>query len=295
MKRFLRAFDREEKGYPPERVAAAGVQGVHSGENTSYSPANANAGYDDHVHRIRQLLQHNRESLVPADNKLLVFRALTGIDSVPALSHHGFFSRRTAPNIGIYTRVVQAEKTAALRYRAFSILINTCLSVQIVVAAALTAIGAAQGPHSVVTAFGAINTIMAGILTYLRGSGLPDREKNVEKAWGQVREYIEQREREFCLEGCELSVEEEILAVERMYEDVRQQMEASGLESHHLHGLRGIETRAGGRRSLLTGASTNRCLHETAVSSTQTQSKETTGEKHRQVASASDLTERDVD
>ncbi|OJJ63049.1 hypothetical protein ASPSYDRAFT_55738 [Aspergillus sydowii CBS 593.65] len=153
-------------------------------------------------------------------------RALTGIDSAPALSlsHH---SPRTAPNVGIYTRVVQAETKAAKHYRFHSALINTCLGIQIVVAATLTALGAARGPHNAITAFGAINTIVAGILTYLKGSGLPDRLKHYQNEWRNIREYIEQRERELCLQNCELDVEEEIQIIEQMYEGVKREIEAT--------------------------------------------------------------------
>ncbi|KAE8384237.1 hypothetical protein ETB97_008234 [Aspergillus alliaceus] len=165
-------------------------------------------------------------ALIPPNDKLLVFRALTGIDSIPTLNtlHH---YHRTAPNVGIYTRVIQAEQFTAQRYRFFSILINTCLGIQIVVAASLTALGAASGPHSAVTAFGAINTIMAGILTYLKGSGLPDRLKHYQNEWRNIREYIEQRERELCLDGCELDVQEEIQYIEYLYEGVKREIEAT--------------------------------------------------------------------
>ncbi|KAL4893257.1 hypothetical protein BDV59DRAFT_177885 [Aspergillus ambiguus] len=185
------------------------------------------AGGDPEVRAKRQTIVRTDEStLIPPTDKLLVFRALTGIDSVPALTtlHH---LRRTAPNVGIYTRVVRAEQSAAQRYRFFSILINTCLGIQIVVAAALTALGAASGPHSAVTAFGAINTIMAGVLTYLKGSGLPDRLKHYQNEWRNIREYVEQRERELCLNGCDLDVQEEIQIIERMYEGVKREIEAT--------------------------------------------------------------------
>lgn len=241
MKRFF-SLDREEQGLPPpvsnNNNAPRGPP-YYSQSNPNPTQPAPEPEYNpdrerDRLHRVYNVQLH---SLVPADNKLLIFRSLTGIDHVPVLSKDGFFQPRNVPNLGIYTRVVKAEQTAAFRYRCFSILINTCLAVQIVVAAALTAIGAAQGPHGVITAFGAINTIMAGILTYLRGSGLPNREKTIEKAWGQIREYIEQREREFCLEGCQLSVDEEVRTVERMYEEVRLQMESGSSESGGSRGL----------------------------------------------------------
>ncbi|EYE91795.1 uncharacterized protein EURHEDRAFT_425275, partial [Aspergillus ruber CBS 135680] len=174
----------------------------------------------------RTITQTDRNHLIPPEDKLLVFRALTGIDTVPALTipHH---SDRHAPNVGIYERVVRAEQSADSRYRFFSILINVCLGIQVVAAAAITALGAASGPHSAVTAFGALNTIMAGILTYLKGSGLPDRLKHYQNEWRNIREYIEQRERELCLVGSELDVQEEIQIVERMYEGVKREIEAT--------------------------------------------------------------------
>jgi hypothetical protein len=323
MKSFLSLFGRGEHRHPSE-----GTLPTHEGNSTGkrsertdsyYSPniprthsnvnahATQNQAHCDDVGQIRQTIQQGKESLVPLDNKLLIFRSLTGIDSVPLLSHHGFFAPRSAPNVGIYTRVVQAEKKAAARYRTFNLLINTCLSIQIVVAAALTAIGAAQGPHGLVTAFGAINTIMAGILTYLRGSGLPGREKNAEKAWSQVREYIEQREREFCLESCELNVEDEIMTVERMYEDVRQQMEASASESG---GARGIESwrEMRSRGSLLPTAKEAATAGigavreavashgERALDNIREESRQHTHSRETQTASASgDFAEKDLD
>ncbi|OCK89580.1 uncharacterized protein K441DRAFT_476253, partial [Cenococcum geophilum 1.58] len=164
--------------------------------------------------------------LVPANDKLAVFRQLTGINSVPALKLTEILGR-PASNLGIYARTVRAEDRATLQYRIFSFLINACLGIQIIVAASLTALGAGNGPHRVVTGFGAINTIIAGFLTYLKGSGLPNRYKHQQNQWGKVREYIEQRERDFCLERCALEVDEEIDIIERMYEDVRSEMESS--------------------------------------------------------------------
>lgn len=243
----LFSFDQEEKGFPSERVHSS----LHPQPPTQPYPNAGATQFEppyqpppslplDERERVSQIYNlHQTHNLIPADNKLLIFRSLTGIDSVPVLSNHGFFAPRQAPNVGIYTRIVTAEKAAASRYRFFNILINACLGIQIVVAAALTAIGAASGPHGAVTAFGAINTVMAGILTYLRGSGLPHKERNIEKAWSQIREYIEQREREFCLEGCQLNVEDEIHNIERMYEEVRTQMEAGASDSGGKRG--GIE------------------------------------------------------
>lgn len=204
--RFLSPHDREEQGYPPP------VGSNLSGDRTSCPLTVATT---------------DASALIPTHDKLLVFRSLAGIDTVPALRSAGH-SVRAAPNIGIYARVVRCERVAAKGYRMFNLLINTCLGTQIIVAAVLTALGAADGPHSAVTGLGAVNTIIAGFLTYLKGSGLPNRLKYHEIEWKAVREYIEQREREFCMADCRLDVEEEIRIVEDMYEQIKAELEANG-------------------------------------------------------------------
>ncbi|KAL3478934.1 hypothetical protein BJX99DRAFT_223244 [Aspergillus californicus] len=219
---LLAALDREEKGYPPTMQPPPPMFGNPGVEPNMDDPESAQT----QARRAMIPTGTDARVLIPPSDKLLVFRALTGIDGAPALNilQH---APRTAPNVGIYTRVVRAETKASSRYRFYAILINTCLAVQIVVAAALTALGAARGPHNAITAFGAINTIVAGILTYLKGSGLPDRLKHYQNEWRNIREYIEQRERELCLQGCDLDVEEEIQIVENMYEGVKREIEAT--------------------------------------------------------------------
>jgi len=199
-----------------------------------------------------------KPELVPANDKLVVFRTLTGIDSGPGLTT-GFYDERIDRNIGIYGRVVTAEKSARTKYKIFSVLINVCLGLQLVVAAALTALGAGNGPHKLVTALGGINTVIAGLMTYLKGSGLPHRLKYYESEWTKVREFIEQREREFCREGCALNVEDEVRLISNMYDDVKGDIEintSDGILSASSM-QRKLDAQAGdGRPSLARGLST---------------------------------------
>lgn len=170
-----------------------------------------------------------RPELDPTD-KLNLFRHLTGIISHPSMAHSSsFFSSggRPAPNLGIYARVVHNEQTAKIGFKYFSWLINGCLGLQIVVAAALTALGAAGGSRGAVTVFGAINTVIAGILTFLKGSGLPNRFKYYQTEWKRVREFIEQRERDFSRPDCDLEVYGVVTMVEAMYDEVKTDLEAS--------------------------------------------------------------------
>ena len=171
-------------------------------------------------------------------DKFTVPRLPTLINSDPALKPTETLGR-PASNLGIYGRTVLAESQAERQYKTFSILINACLGIQIIVAAALTALGAGNGPHRLVTGFGAINTIIAGILTYLKGSGLPNRYKDQQNRWRKVREYIEQRERDFCLDRCTLKVKDEIYIIECMYEDARSEKEPSVPNSYGSSKARG--------------------------------------------------------
>ena len=165
---------------------------------------------------------------VSASNQLAIFRRLAGIDSsIAHRPNRHLRLHRPAPNRGIYQHVVEEESAAKRKYLLFSRLINGCLGLQIVVAAALTALGAGDGPHAVVTVFGAINTVIAGFLTYLKGSGLPNRPKFFQTQWSELREHIEQRERDFGREDCKLNVDDEVKTVEDMYREIRAEIEAN--------------------------------------------------------------------
>lgn len=92
--------------------------------------------------------------------------------------------------------------------------------------------GAANTNHVGITAFGAINTVIAGLLTYLKGSGLPNRIRWYENEWKKIREYIEQRERDFSRPDCRLSVEEVVGVIEAMYEEVKADIQTNTPEMY---------------------------------------------------------------
>ncbi|XDG06780.1 hypothetical protein ABKA04_006395 [Annulohypoxylon sp. FPYF3050] len=180
------------------------------------------------------VLPHPRSFLVPEDDNLRLFRLMVGITTSPYLgySESSPIGTRPAANIGIYARVVRSEQKSKDRYKVFSILINVCYFLQIVVAASITAMGAAGVSHGAVTAFGAINTIIAGLLTFLKGSGLPARLKYYGNEWKKIREFIEQRERDFSRTGCTLDVYEVVAAVDRMYNHTKQEIEMNTPDSY---------------------------------------------------------------
>ena len=158
------------------------------------------------------------------------YRYHLGIHNAPDLVAT---DRRAAPNMGIYQRTIEAEEKYRKEYKVFSILINGALGLQIVLAGALTALGAGNGPRSAVTVFGAMNTIIAGFLAFLKGSGLPNRLKYYHNEWAKVREYIEQRERDFARGHLDdATLREEIIIIKKMYENVRKDVEANQPDSY---------------------------------------------------------------
>ncbi|KAM3512950.1 hypothetical protein MY11210_003433 [Beauveria gryllotalpidicola] len=172
------------------------------------------------------IIRTDENNLVPPRDKLLVFRSLTGIDTVPTVYVHGH-AVRAAPNMGVYPRVVRAEQKAAHSFKVYNVLVNICLSSQMVIGAALTALGASGSSRTSVTAFGALNTMTAGFLTYLKGSDRPKKLKAIQESFKAVREYAEQREREFCLADCALDPVSEADIVTEMYQNVKRGLDGN--------------------------------------------------------------------
>ena len=152
--------------------------------------------------------------------KLVKFQNLVGIQSsrtrIPG---------RPAQNEGIYKRTVDEESSVQFKFTLTTYIVNVFSLLQIIVGAALTALGAAKGPAAAVTLLGAVNTIVAGILTYLKGQGLPTRLEQYHHLLRTLREHIEEREREFTEPDCTLDVDEVVQSIVQMYKEVRQTAE----------------------------------------------------------------------
>ena len=159
-------------------------------------------------------------------DKLKVFRDLVGINSLPD------GSKRPAKNKGTYKRLVDAERNCRVGYYASASLINSCLLLQIVVAAALTALGAANASHLAITILGSVNTVIAGVMTYLKGQGLPNRLLQYANESRGVRERIEETERQFCRPDCKLDLDHEVEVIFTMYKALRKNAEENDPNSY---------------------------------------------------------------
>ncbi|KAI0447352.1 hypothetical protein F4803DRAFT_499271 [Xylaria telfairii] len=177
---------------------------------------------------------HRSVYLSPEEDALTFFRLMLGIQTAPYL---GFtisspVGTRPAANIGLYARIIHSEQKAKDSFKVFSVVINGCYFLQIVIAAALTALGAARASSGAVTAFGALNTVIAGALSFLKGSGLPGRLKYYGNEWKKIREFIEQRERDFMRPGHNLDVYEVVETIEKMYNNLKADIELNTPDSY---------------------------------------------------------------
>ncbi|KAL8690486.1 MAG: hypothetical protein Q9218_004076 [Villophora microphyllina] len=173
---------------------------------------------------------HHDPNAIPP--KLVKLRTVIGIstpDSIASSSSSPL--TRPGPNLGIYARIIKEEQNARYQFYFAASVINISYFGQIVVAAALTALGASSSSHVAITVLAAVNTVIAGILTYLKGQGLPNRLRQYWNGLRKCREFIEEKERECAAEGWGddgekgMDVEHEIEVIIKMYHDVRQTAE----------------------------------------------------------------------
>lgn len=146
----------------------------------------------------------------------------------PVTAHPTSYSEigRPAKNKGTYGRLVHALEKCRLEYYTTASLINIALFSQIIIAAAVTAVSAANGPGVAITVLGAINTILAGSLTWVKGQGLPDRLLSYANELRRVREHIEDLERRYeSSHDFRLDVEAEAKRIYAMYDNARKNAE----------------------------------------------------------------------
>ena len=77
----------------------------------------------------------------------------------------------------LYGRATRKRKNQNLTYGFTAALSNTLLLSQVVLGATLTALGASESSHVLITVFGVFNTIIAGLVAYLKSRGQPMRAR----------------------------------------------------------------------------------------------------------------------
>jgi hypothetical protein len=100
-------------------------------------------------------------------------------------------SKYKPPRDTLYHRALSQRKHQSTIYALTRALTNTLLLAQVVLGAALTGLGATDSPGWLITIFGAANTIIAGIVTFLKSRGQPMRARMFRDDLSRVVDEIE--------------------------------------------------------------------------------------------------------
>jgi hypothetical protein len=159
----------------------------------------------------------------------LQFCLLSGVppSNLPKAAHHPPVLRRS-----LYGRAVHKRNAQNRTYLFTAALTNTLLLSQVVLGAALTALGASESSHILITIFGALNTIIAGVVAYLKSRGQPmrahmfrddldrvvDEMENSEVMWLGIQSGVHGYD-EIAIEDS-VSVRSEVARLTRLYDKV---------------------------------------------------------------------------
>jgi hypothetical protein len=129
------------------------------------------------------------------DENLLIFRKALGINTHAATATDGTLEEGRQTAVGVYRTVIETQTQLALYHALLEALLYVVYFAQIIVGAALTALGAAASQYQIViTVLGALNTVLAGVLALLKGSGQPQKLGKDRIGYRRLQDWIEETE-----------------------------------------------------------------------------------------------------
>ena len=163
--------------------------------------------------------------------------------------------------IPLYARAVRKRRAQNWTYNFTSALSNVLLLAQVVLGALLTALGAMASSYRLITVFGVVNTIIAGLMAYLKSRGQPMRARMFRDDLEEVVDEIEDSRAmwlaikhgvhgydEIDIDD-EVSVRSEVARLTKMYETAVKKYAESSPDMHGKAGdkaeWRGIKSRSG--------------------------------------------------
>jgi hypothetical protein len=176
-----------------------------------------------------------------SNTNLQIFQSALGIP--PPADRPGL----TAKNRGVYSQVLSYECRARWKYLFCNFSVTIAMFLQIIVGASVTAFGAGNSSHVLITCFGAANTALASLLAILKSQGLPNRVRQDWIGWRDLRQFIEEEERRFeravsgklpdAREGEEPSVYNIIKKIEEKFHEVAWTCEANRPDGYSKHDM----------------------------------------------------------
>lgn len=133
----------------------------------------------------------------PSDECLLIFRRAVGINSdlLTDFPKADSLENGRKHASGIYKHVLEQKWKKAVIHHTLGIILYACHFIQIIVSAVLTALGPKASRYEItITVLGAVNTIVAGIMALLKGSGVIERLAKDEVEFQKLQDWIEETE-----------------------------------------------------------------------------------------------------
>lgn len=131
------------------------------------------------------------------DENLLIFRRAVGINSDRAttFTDSETLEKGRKKAVGVYRSVIQHQRSKRVTHHALGFVLYASHFLQIVLAATLTALGPNAKNYEIeITVLGAVNTVTAGILAVLKGSGMIERLAKDEVEFKKLQDWIEETE-----------------------------------------------------------------------------------------------------
>jgi len=113
---------------------------------------------------------------------------------VPASNLPPGFKQSSLGKSSLYGRATHHRLSQKVTYQFTAVVSNALLLSQVMLGAALTALGASESSHILIAVFGALNTVIAGLIAYLKSRGQPMRARMCRDDLERVVDEIENSE-----------------------------------------------------------------------------------------------------
>ncbi|KAI5926272.1 hypothetical protein F4810DRAFT_588334 [Camillea tinctor] len=129
------------------------------------------------------------------DENLVIFRKALGINYHHDTADGCTLEEGRQSAIGIYRSVIEAQTKLYIQHAVLQAFLYLCYFAQIIIGAALTALGPTASRYEVViTVLGAANTVLAGVLALIKGSGQPQKLGKDRIGFRRLQDWIEETE-----------------------------------------------------------------------------------------------------
>lgn len=129
------------------------------------------------------------------DENLIIFRRAVGINCSKGRMEGATLEEGRRNATGVYKSVIDAQTKKHTQHALMTALLYMLYLAQIIIGAALTGLGPSSAHFSLaITILGATNTIVAGVLALIKGSGQPQRLGKDQVGYRKIQDWIEETE-----------------------------------------------------------------------------------------------------